>query len=70
MIAFDRYNVIVKGIAGKPMTIKGAILKIFCIYMFASIWTVAPVLGWNRFAIELILDEGLSFITFHLKICS
>lgn len=49
MIAFDRYNVIVKGLAGKPMTIKGAILKIFCIYVFALIWTFAPMLGWNRY---------------------
>lgn len=52
MIAYDRYNVIVKGLAGKPMTIKGAILKIVAIYAFASIWTVAPVLGWNRYVPE------------------
>lgn len=52
MIAFDRYNVIVKGLAGKPMTIKGAILKIILIYLFASIWTVAPLFGWNRYVPE------------------
>lgn len=53
MISFDRYNVIVKGMAGKPLTIKGAILKIVCIYAFASIWTVAPVLGWNRLDLSI-----------------
>lgn len=52
MIAFDRYNVIVKGLAGKPMTIKGAILKIILIYLFAGIWTVAPLFGWNRYVPE------------------
>ncbi|KAG4069754.1 hypothetical protein HA402_003195, partial [Bradysia odoriphaga] len=52
MIAFDRYNVIVKGLAGKPMTITGAILKILFIYMFATIWTLAPIFGWNRYVPE------------------
>lgn len=62
MIAFDRYNVIVKGMAGKPMTIKGAILKIVCIYMFALIWTIAPVLGWNRYVVTG--DDEISFLVF------
>lgn len=48
MIAFDRYNVIVKGLSAKPMTIKGALLKIFLIYAFSVIWTIAPMFGWNR----------------------
>lgn len=51
-IAFDRYNVIVKGLAGRPMTIKGAIVKIILIYAFACIWTVAPLFGWNRYVPE------------------
>lgn len=64
MIAFDRYNVIVKGIAQKPMTIKGAILKIFLIYSFALIWTIAPVLGWNRYVPEGNLSScGTDFLS-------
>nr|AAT91644.1 long wavelength-sensitive rhodopsin [Apodemia mormo] len=52
MIAFDRYNVIVKGIAAKPMTINGALLRIFGIWLFSLAWTVAPLFGWCRYVPE------------------
>nr|ABI97873.1 long wavelength-sensitive opsin [Coenonympha tullia] len=52
MIAFDRYNVIVKGIAAKPLTINGALLRVFGIWMFSLIWTVAPMFGWGRYVPE------------------
>lgn len=52
MIAFDRYNVIVKGISGRPMTIKLAILKILFIWTMAAFWTVMPLIGWNRYVPE------------------
>lgn len=48
MIAFDRYNVIVKGIAAKPMTNNGALLRILGIWAFSLAWTLAPFFGWNR----------------------
>nr|BAJ22054.1 long wavelength-sensitive opsin [Parnassius glacialis] len=51
-IAFDRYNVIVKGIAAKPMTINGALLRIFAVWLSSLAWTVAPILGWNRYVPE------------------
>lgn len=41
-----RYNVIVKGLTGKPLTINMAILKIVFIYLFSAIWTLAPIFGW------------------------
>lgn len=59
MIAVDRYNVIVKGIAGKPLTIKLAILKILCIWIFALVWTIAPLLGWNRYDCIFVLIIGI-----------
>ncbi|CAH2099906.1 unnamed protein product [Euphydryas editha] len=52
MIAFDRYNVIVKGIAAKPLTVNGALLRVFAIWMFSLLWTVAPMLGWGRYVPE------------------
>ncbi|XP_022908130.1 opsin-1 [Onthophagus taurus] len=52
MIALDRYNVIVKGLSGKPMTKGGAFLKILGIWLFSLGWTVAPMLGWNRYVPE------------------
>lgn len=48
MIAFDRYNVIVKGIAAKPMTQGGAKLKVLGIWALSLAWTLAPFFGWNR----------------------
>ncbi|XP_012278726.1 rhodopsin [Orussus abietinus] len=52
MIAFDRYNVIVKGLAGKPLTINGALLRILGIWLFCTGWTIAPALGWSRYVPE------------------
>lgn len=52
MIAFDRYNVIVKGLAGKPMTKNDALVKIAIIWLFALLWTGAPFFGWCRYVPE------------------
>lgn len=51
-IAFDRYNVIVKGLSAKPMTNGGAVLRIGFIWAHALIWTLAPFFGWNRYVPE------------------
>nr|ABF66144.1 opsin [Tharsalea helloides] len=52
MIAFDRYNVIVKGIAAKPLTINGALLRILGIWLFSLAWTITPLFGWGKYAPE------------------
>ncbi|XP_011187685.2 opsin Rh2 [Zeugodacus cucurbitae] len=52
MIALDRYNVIVKGVSGRPMTIKLALVKIMAIWLFATFWTLAPLMGWSRYVPE------------------
>jgi r-opsin len=52
MIAFDRYNVIVKGLSGKPMTTGKACGEIAFIWGFAALWTFLPMLGWNRYVPE------------------
>ncbi|XP_014472268.1 PREDICTED: rhodopsin [Dinoponera quadriceps] len=52
MIAFDRYNVIVKGLSAKPMSVNGALLRIFALWFFALAWTLAPLFGWNRYVPE------------------
>ncbi|XP_043288003.1 rhodopsin, long-wavelength-like isoform X2 [Venturia canescens] len=48
MIAYDRYNVIVKGMNGRPLTINLAILKILIIWLHSLVWTIFPMVGWNR----------------------
>ncbi|WP_260400132.1 rhodopsin, partial [Phocaeicola vulgatus] len=52
MIALDRYNVIVKGLQGKPMTNKTALMKILFIWSVATFWTVMPLVGWNQYVLE------------------
>ncbi|KAJ8983357.1 hypothetical protein NQ317_003163 [Molorchus minor] len=51
-IALDRYNVIVKGLSAKPLTIKTALLRILIIWTMSVGWTIAPMLGWNRYVPE------------------
>ena len=55
MIALDRYNVIVKGMAGRPMTIKLALMKILVVWSIAAFWTIGPVVGWSRYCIKIYL---------------
>ncbi|XP_052891352.1 opsin-1-like [Anopheles moucheti] len=52
MIALDRYNVIVKGLAGKPLTNTGAILRIIICWVIGVVWGILPMLGWNRYVPE------------------
>nr|BAQ54840.1 opsin, long-wavelength sensitive type [Asiagomphus melaenops] len=51
-IAFDRYNVIVKGLSGQPLTNKKALVWILLVWVHAAIWTVFPMVGWNRYVPE------------------
>ncbi|XP_047365864.1 rhodopsin-like [Vespa velutina] len=51
-IALDRYNVIVKGMSGTPLTIKRALLQIVIIWLFGLLWTILPMVGWNRYVPE------------------
>uniref|UniRef100_A0A182MCP7 G-protein coupled receptors family 1 profile domain-containing protein n=1 Tax=Anopheles culicifacies TaxID=139723 RepID=A0A182MCP7_9DIPT len=52
MIALDRYNVIVKGLSGKPLTNTGAILRILACWLIGVVWGILPMLGWNRYVPE------------------
>lgn len=52
MIAFDRYNVIVKGLSAKPLTAWGAVLRISAIWLNGCLWSIMPILGWNRYVPE------------------
>jgi r-opsin len=52
MIALDRYNVIVKGLAGTPLTIKGAMMRNAFVWIFSLMWTLAPMFGWGKYSPE------------------
>ncbi|KAG7200522.1 hypothetical protein KM043_001086 [Ampulex compressa] len=51
-IALDRYNVIVKGMSGTPLTIKRVLVEILIIWLFGLLWTILPMVGWNRYVPE------------------
>ena len=48
MITMDRYNVIVRGMSGKPLTKVGALLRILFVWVWSLGWTIAPMYGWSR----------------------
>lgn len=48
MIAVDRYNVIVKGLAAPPLTHKKAAGMCFFVWAWSLIWTLLPFFGWSR----------------------
>ncbi|XP_065090229.1 opsin-1-like [Ochlerotatus camptorhynchus] len=52
LIAFDRYNVIVKGLSAKPLTNNGALTRILGVWVACLAWTLAPLVGWNRYVPE------------------
>nr|AUC64077.1 LWS opsin 1 [Neogonodactylus oerstedii] len=52
LISYDRYNVIVKGIGGKPLTTGKAMLMILLVWLTSAAWTFAPFFGWSRYVPE------------------
>nr|QWV42660.1 long wavelength sensitive opsin 1 [Eulasia bombylius] len=52
VIALDRYNVIVRGLTARPLTIKSALGWCAVVWIISIVWTIAPVFGWGRYAPE------------------
>nr|BAQ54855.1 opsin, long-wavelength sensitive type [Anax parthenope] len=52
LIAFDRYNVIVKGLSSKCLTIRKALTEITLVWVHSFVWTLPPLFGWNRYVPE------------------
>ncbi|XP_055610998.1 rhodopsin-like [Uranotaenia lowii] len=52
VIAFERYNVIVKGLSAKPMTSNSCLVKIFLVWVNSLFWTITPMFGWGRYVPE------------------
>jgi len=51
-ITLDRYNVIVKGIAGTPLTNGGALLRLLFVWTWAIVWSIPPLFGFNNYVLE------------------
>jgi r-opsin len=56
-IAYDRYNVIVKGIGAKPLTFGRVKSCITFIWLWALFWSVGPLVGFGGYAMEGIISS-------------
>jgi len=79
-ITYDRYNVIVHGMNGKPLTMGKAIAMVIFTWIYAVGVSTPPLYGWGRYILEGILDScsfdyltrdfnNLSFGTFLFVFC-
>jgi len=62
MISWDRYNVIVKGMAGKPLTFQKSVMMIVFAWIWSFVWSIFPLLGsmkspagWGAYAMDSML---------------
>ncbi|XP_066941464.1 rhodopsin-like [Macrobrachium rosenbergii] len=51
-ITLDRYNVIVRGVSGTPLSTSGALLRIGGTWVVSIAWCLPPFFGWNRYVPE------------------
>ncbi|XP_064084728.1 rhodopsin-like [Macrobrachium nipponense] len=51
-ITLDRYNVIVKGVSGTPLSNSGAVMRIGGTWVASIAWCLPPFFGWNRYVPE------------------
>jgi r-opsin len=67
MISWDRYNVIVKGLAGTPLTFRKSVLLIMIAWLISLAWAVAPLFGVGAFTLDSMLGscsyDGLTTTT-------
>ena len=62
IISWDRYNVIVKGLSGTPLTFQKSVIIITLTWIWCFGWSVLPLLGnkgsplgWGLFAMDPML---------------
>jgi len=56
-ISFDRYNVIVNGMQGQPLTSGGAMARALFCWLYGAALAVPPLVGWGKYIPEGILDS-------------
>ena len=52
MISYDRYNVIVNGFSGTPLTFGRVYGFILFSWVWALGWSVGPLVGWGHYAMD------------------
>jgi len=56
-ITYDRYNVIVHGVGGKPLTFGKAMAMVLFVWAYSIGTAIPPLVGWGKFIPEGILDS-------------
>lgn len=56
-ISYDRYNVIVNGVGGSPLTKGKASAMALFAWVYAIGWSIPPFFGWGKYIPEGILDS-------------
>jgi len=56
-ITYDRYNVIVHGVGGTPLSQGKAMAMVLFTWAYAIAVSTPPMFGWGRFTLEGILDS-------------
>ncbi|ROT82378.1 opsin 1 [Penaeus vannamei] len=51
-ISYDRYNVIVKGVSGTPLTSGRATAFVLFAWIYAIAWSLPPFFGWGKYIPE------------------
>ena len=51
-ISYDRYNVIVNGVGGQPLTKGKATMMALFAWMYAIGWSIPPFFGWGKYIPE------------------
>ena len=61
-ISYDRYNVIVKGMSGTPLTSGKATIYILFSWAYSIGWSIPPFVGWGAY-----IPEG-NFVEFKIEL--
>lgn len=57
MISWDRYNVIVKGFSGAPLTFSKVTVMMLICYIWAFVWATLPMVGFGAYGLDGILGS-------------
>jgi len=54
-ISYDRYNVIVRGFAAKPLTYFKVFIILCFVWVYATLWSIGPLFGFGGYALDGIM---------------
>ena len=57
MVSWDRYNVIVKGMSGTPLSFQKSVILIMFCWLFSLGWALAPLFNIGHFTLDSMLGS-------------